>query len=195
MFRQPDLQDERWLDCLLQGAGATGFAAVLWLAWWTVAGATADASGSQPSGGRSAARLASVHAELAAIEKQSAAAALRVQEGRRRIPPEPGESDFIREIMEVAKSAGVAIKDYRPEPAVVISGCRQLPIHLSGSADYGGICRFLDRLHRMPRLATVERLEINTAAGSTAYPVAVTLGVYFTGAAPVESKKGAGKNG
>jgi Tfp pilus assembly protein PilO len=100
----------------------------------------------------------------------------------------------LNDILQLAKDAGLTVRDYQPATAVAKAGCRQIPIHLSGAGDYQGIYRFLDGLERLVRLTMIEKLEV-AAAPAAPYAVAATVAVYFTGQAAANGQLAGAKNG
>lgn len=183
MFQHQGSARERSLNRLLHTAGALGAAAIIAVACWGTGAAKRGSTVVQagPDFAKHTRRLRAVHNELAELEEQLGIVEERVQEGNRRIPPEPGESQFINDILRIAGQAGFTIRDYQPVPPVSRVGCQQIRIHVLGSADYRGICQFLDEVSRLPRLTTVETLEIAASESAEPYPIAVTLAVYYTG--------------
>jgi len=196
MFNQPDLRSPWPLGLFLHAVGVLGLAAIASVAFALVgdfqgaAQATADRGSVEP-----ASRLRKIRAELVQLEGQWKAAEARLQEESRRVPPEPRESEFLKDMLQVAKQTGLDLRDYQPATPVTMGGSRQLPIRLSGAADYRAICRFLDGVSRLPRLTTIEKLEISATPPGAPYPVAMTVAVYFTDQATPAGNRGGGKNG
>ena len=173
-------------------------AAIVALAYWLFAlpGDQTAAEAARPEAAECEARLRAVHAELADVDRQLRAVAERVEEESRRVPNDPGEDEFLSHLLRAAKDAGLVVRDYHLIPATPVkSGCQQIAVRLSGAADYRGICRFLDSVSKATRLTTIEKLEINGADAATAYPVEVTVAVYFTGRTAADGKRGSVKNG
>jgi hypothetical protein len=182
---------------LLHAVGVAGLVAIGTLAY-ALAAPSAPVGGSGVSGQRpatSGARSRGVHTELAEVEKELAATEARLQEGRRRIPVEPRETEALQELVRLAARDGLRIADYQSAPPIARTRCRQILIHLSGSGDYSSICRFLDSVSRLPRLTTIEALEISASTDASVYPIAVTLAVYFTGPTAVKAQNGGPSNG
>ncbi len=195
MFKQQSFQNERPLDCLLHAGGAIGLVVIGSIAYWLI-GAPDHAPGDsakRPSA--QAGELRAVHAELLQLENDLAAVEARVQEGSRRIPPEPRESEFLKDVMRIAGEANFAIRDYQPGQPRTQVGCPHIFIELAGSGDYRSICQFLDGVSGLPRLSTIERLDIVAEPTGTTYPVSITLAVYFTGRPTSDQHNGGGNDG
>lgn len=193
----------RMLDRVLHAAGALGLSAIVLLSCrfaysWAVGPETV-----QPPVHRNLKelqeRLASMRLELAEFQKQLGAVEQKTSMLRRRTPPEMREAEFLRQVAEVAGQTGFAIREFRPGSPAQIGGYGKLEIQFSGSGDYPSICRFLDGISRLPRLFSVERLQITAAPAADAYPVTLVLAVYFgngtsDSALGAQGKAGGGPN-
>lgn len=93
-----------------------------------------------------------------------------------RIPAEPNEAEFLAQLTEAAAQAGLQIKDYRPGQLRTRPTHSQIEIQLSCAGPYAALCRFLERVSRLPRLARVVRMEISAAeAASTAATIHLVI--------------------
>lgn len=98
-----------------------------------------------------------------------------------RIPDAPRESEFLTQLTQLARSTGMAISRYNPGEAVEDRSHASLEIELKAQASYASICRFLTGLEELPRLCRVTKLSIIAPApDSDAYPVDLTLQIFFT---------------
>lgn len=197
MFGQQRFADLRSMNMLLHGGGVLGLALLLSIVCWF---SCSRSSGDVPADSNATsafdpARLLAVHSKLTVAENELQVIETRLNALSRHIPAEAFERSALNDIVEVAKETGLALTNYEPAPAVARSGYRQLPIRLTGSADYRGICRFLDRIDHMTRLATIEALEIASSADAAMYPVSLTLAVYYTEPPKANVAKGGGRNG
>jgi Tfp pilus assembly protein PilO len=119
--------------------------------------------------------IASEHAKLrqslADVEEKAAAI-------QRRVPDEPMEAEFLGQVAQAAAQAGLQVRDYRPAGSTVKSACSRLEIQLACQGSYAALCRFLDRLAALPRLARVVNLDVTGSSGADC-TMTVTLVVFF----------------
>ncbi len=195
MFQRQSFHNERPLDCLLHGVGAIGLVIIGSIAYWMVAAPNRAPADSARMPSAHAGELRAVHAELFQLENELAAVEARIEEGSRRIPTEPRETEFLRDVVRIADEVNFTLRDYQPSQPKAQTGCPQVLIDVYGSGDYRSICRFLDEVGRLPRLATIERLDIAAEATDAVYPVSIQIGVYFTGQPAGGEHKGGGNHG
>ena len=113
---------------------------------------------------------------------------------RQRIPVRPCETEFLEQMNEAANTEGLEIRDYRRGEVVVKDTHSQLEIHVLCAGSYPEICGFLDRLARMPRISTVEKVTITSDSAAGDYPVDLTLRLYYGAQEPPEDERKA-RNG
>lgn len=111
-------------------------------------------------------------AELQAVRR-------RKEEIRRRITDAPQVGEFLRQVSRVADDVGVRMKEFRPGAPSRTEryGVVQIELHCAGG--FGGICAFLERLEKLPRLATVNRLDIAVPNRGDLYTFNLSLDIYF----------------
>ena len=97
-----------------------------------------------------------------------------------RIPETPRESEFLAQITELARECQLRIQRYHPRDPVNEGTHTALEVQLDATADYSGICRFLDGLRTTARLCRVTRLRVH-AVGTEGkeLPIEMTLRIYF----------------
>jgi len=98
---------------------------------------------------------------------------------QRRIPDEPQEAEFLAQVSQLANQSGLHVSDFRPGPATARQGYGAMNVELVCEGDYASICYFLDRLATLPRLARIQYLEVSTPSRGGAYPVHMTLAIYY----------------
>ena len=113
---------------------------------------------------------------------------------RQRIPDRPCETEFLEQMNEAANEEGFEIRDYRRGAVMVKDTHSQLDVHVACTGSYPKICGFLDRLARLPRISTVEKATITSDSAAEAYPVDLTLRLYFGAQERPEDKRKA-RNG
>ena len=97
-----------------------------------------------------------------------------------RIPETPRESEFLAQITELARSCQLRIQRYHPREPVNEGTHTALEVQLDATADYAGICRFLDGLRTTARLCRVTKLHVHAVdAGGKELPIEMTLRIYF----------------
>ncbi len=97
-----------------------------------------------------------------------------------RIPETPRESEFLAQITELARSCQLRIQRYHPREPVNEGTHTALEVQLDATADYSGICRFLDGLRTTARLCRVTKLHVHAVdTGGMELPIEMTLRIYF----------------
>lgn len=109
-----------------------------------------------------------------------------------RVPTEPLEAEFLSQIGGAAGGAGLQLRDYKPGMVRIDENHSRLEIELAGVGSYCTLCAFLDRLAALPRLSRVTRLDVASDAAG-AYPITLSLIVYFNLQDKPEAKKAPGK--
>jgi Tfp pilus assembly protein PilO len=98
---------------------------------------------------------------------------------RKRIPDEPQGAEFLRLLTSSADQEGVKILNFRTGAPAPQEGLSKLTLELTLEGDYPNLCGFFDRLARIPRVATVDKLNLEGLTESSQYPVEMTLVLYF----------------
>jgi Tfp pilus assembly protein PilO len=113
---------------------------------------------------------------------------------RQRIPDKPCETEFLEQMNQAANDEGLEIRDYRRGAVTVEDAHSLLEVHVVGAGSYAEICRFLDRLARLPRISTVKKITVTSDSAAEAYPFDLTLRLYF-GAQQSSEDKGKASHG
>ena len=103
----------------------------------------------------------------------------RAQKMRDGIPDEPRESEFLRHVTEAADLEELKIRDFQPASITKLKSHSQMDVRLHGDGEYRSICGFLERISRLPRVKTVQRMRVERPSVGTAYPIDITLTLYF----------------
>lgn len=97
-----------------------------------------------------------------------------------RIPETPRESEFLAQITHLARTCHLKIQRYHPREPVNEGTHTALEVQLEATADYAGICQFLDGLRTLARLCRVTRLRVHAVGPEgTDLPIEMTLRIYF----------------
>jgi Tfp pilus assembly protein PilO len=91
---------------------------------------------------------------------------------------------------EAAQEVGLEIRNYRRGVVLVNDSHSQLEVFVSCAGSYPQICRFFHRLARLPRISTVEKTTITSDSTAEAYPVDLTLRLYYGARQRPEAKRG-----
>lgn len=166
-------------------AGGLGIVLVIVYAAWTFAmeplqrqhqGLAGQIEGERALYGKSAeieARHHEVEGQVADYEASFAHALTR-------LPETPRESEFLAQITRLARTCQLKIQRYHPREPVNEGTHTALEVQLDASADYAGVCQFLDGLRGLARLCRVTRLRIHTTdADGTNLPVEMMLRIYY----------------
>lgn len=120
------------------------------------------------------------HAEL----KQKLESVLqRKEQLRRRITDGAREGEFLRQVSKAADETGVRLREFRPGAISRTGRYGAMRIELNCDGTYEAICRFLERLDQLPRLAIVERMEVSSPRHAASYSFKLSLDIYFASGA------------
>ncbi len=125
--------------------------------------------------------IRSLHARL---ELQVAHSQATFERVLARIPETPRESEFLAQITHLARTCRLKIQRYHPREPVNEGTHTALEVQLDASADFEGICTFLDGLRTLDRLCRVTRLRVQAVeTEAQQLPIEMTLRIYY---APLE---------
>jgi len=94
-----------------------------------------------------------------------------------RIPGEPLLAEFLAQVSSLAKQVGVQIPESQRGAIVRKPAYATLKVVLVCNGDYTGMCKFLEKLRRLPRHSSIERMQIDTADEGCSATISVIL--YF----------------
>jgi Tfp pilus assembly protein PilO len=121
----------------------------------------------------------SVFEENRAANNELSNLTTRINGIRGRIPATALESDYHAALALVAQQEGVQIIENKRGQATTHVDCSELSIQLKCIGDYASICRFVDRIQKLPRIATVSKFTLQTVEGHAQYPVEIGLALYY----------------
>lgn len=116
------------------------------------------------------------HAKLSAMLRSLQT---RADSVRQRIPNEPQEAEFLKQLTEIAAEYRIAVHDFRRGSTQQRERYSQFTMQLKLEGSYEGICGLLDRMSRLPRITTIEKMEIRHADGAGHLPLELTLVLYY----------------
>jgi Tfp pilus assembly protein PilO len=96
-----------------------------------------------------------------------------------RIPDGPQEADFLAQVTTTAQACGLQTREYRTGAVSSHPRFQELEIALNMSGNYAGLCRFLDRLHQLPRFCLLSDLHIDAEPGAESLPFEMKLRIFF----------------
>lgn len=97
---------------------------------------------------------------------------------RQRIPEQPQEAEFLKQVSQVADEHGVKIIKYDRGSLQRKGTHCEFDVRLSCEGNYPAICAFLDRLARLSRVTTVQSLTLTSSQADT-YPFELSLLLYY----------------
>ncbi|MGM0487524.1 MAG: type 4a pilus biogenesis protein PilO [Planctomycetota bacterium] len=154
--------------------------------------AAEENEGPSPSAGD---KLPEIRRALRQAETELEKAHAHAQQLRQRIPDDPDEAEFLKQVSRLAAATGLEIRDYRRGSLAVKESYSELQINLTCSARYAELCRFLEALDELPRILTIEKLAISSPDEGDEYPVDLSLSVYFRGRRQAPETEEAESNG
>jgi Tfp pilus assembly protein PilO len=110
--------------------------------------------------------------EFGVLDKQRASIMARIPDG-------PQEADFLAQITTTAHDCGLQMQEYRTGAVSSHPRFQELEVALNLSGDYPGLCKFLDRLHQLPRFCLLSDLNIDSEAGAEQLPIEMKLRIFF----------------
>lgn len=124
-------------------------------------------------------RADSIHRQHTALSATLRGLQTRAESVRQRIPNEPQEAEFLKQLTEIANEYQITVHDFRRGNTQQHEQYSQFTMHLKMEGSYAGICGLLDRMSRLPRIATIERMEIRQASSAGNHPLDLTLVLYY----------------
>jgi Tfp pilus assembly protein PilO len=105
---------------------------------------------------------------------------------RQRIPEQPREAEFLKQVAQAADEEGLKIHRYERGSLDRKSTHSEFTVRLSCEGDFQAIVGFLDRLSKLSRVATVHSMSL-TAGTTEVYPFDLSLVLYY-GAQATEAR-------
>ncbi len=124
-------------------------------------------------------RAASVRRQQTELSATLRGLQTRAAAVRQRIPNEPQEAEFLKQLTEIANEYHITVHDFRRGNTQQHEQYSQFTMQLKMEGSYEGICGLLDRMSRLPRIATVEKMEIRHANSAGNHPLDLTLILYY----------------
>jgi Tfp pilus assembly protein PilO len=97
---------------------------------------------------------------------------------RQRIPEQPREAEFLKQITQAADDEGLKIHRYERGSLERKSTHSEFTVRLSCEGDYHAVVGFLDRLAKLSRVASVQTMSL-TAGNTEIYPFDLSLVLYY----------------
>lgn len=113
------------------------------------------------------------------LQQRLVDAELKLTDLRQRIPDRPGESDFLRQMTELAETAGIQIEDYRPGAVRERPRYHEMEVQLSARGEYKSICELLHKIGELPRLCRISRMSMTAPEKSPLCSIQMTVTIYF----------------
>lgn len=117
-------------------------------------------------------KLATLNTQLDSLQQRAA-------DVHQRIPETPQEAELLERVATIANEEGFQVADYRRGRVTKADSYSRFEIGLKGRGSFPSICRCVDRLHRLTRITTIERLSIQPTDEIRSYPVDLTIALYF----------------
>lgn len=121
----------------------------------------------------------SIRSEHQRLRKRLANIRDTVADVRRRMPAEPPDDAFVRDVRQLADRVGLEVLDDRRGVAQRAATHSQTEVSFRGRGSYASICRLLDEVEHLARITKVSKLELETSPNPDAYPFRVTFVLYY----------------
>lgn len=103
----------------------------------------------------------------------------RISTLHQRVPEDADAGDFLRQVTQIAAEQHLAISNFQPDKTAEKDGYAEMEVTLTGKGGFASICRFFDRLAKLPRLSKVRQLSISNGNVPGEYAMTATLLIYF----------------
>ncbi len=120
-----------------------------------------------------------VRQEHSGLEVELADCKRRAAQARTRIPDEPNEAQYLRQLTEAAVQEGVVVDDYTRGTVSRRNDVSQLEIRLKCVGRYDQICGFLNHIENLPRASKIVSMTLSSGANQDVYPLGLTILLYF----------------
>ncbi len=128
------------------------------------------------------------------VERELQELVAATTEMRRRIPAAPAVGDYLTSIGEIAAEEELYIQDYRQIAEVQHPVHSQIDLALKCEGGYRQLCRFMERLEKLPRVSRLSQLTLRSVPNEDRYAIEIRLVLYhgLQPAPPVEAATSAG---
>ena len=96
-----------------------------------------------------------------------------------RVPDRSREGEFLGDLSRIADQHGVRIKDFHRDKVQETATHSAVSIVVSGEASYVGLCRLLDSVANLPRLASLSKLEVTPVGSAGNYDIQLNYLLYY----------------
>ncbi len=196
-MQDADAKQLRLLGWALHAAGLVPTAAIIALVWFAYIVPTGTAKqaihGEIERVSKQLFMGAAVRATHRELKQQLDANRDKVALVRKRMPDRAEEDNFLRLIADASKNSGLEIKEYSRGKEYHGPDFSELDVNIRAHGSYASICRFLDYLQQIPRVAKIVSLQLK-GQNSGDYPLDMTVRLYY-GVRMSESETKGGQNG
>jgi Tfp pilus assembly protein PilO len=125
-------------------------------------------------------RASHLQREHATLSTQLREVEQNVNRVRMRVPREADESQFLSAVTTIADEVGMTINNLSSGAPQKEAGYSRLDVTIAGLASFEGICRFVDRIRGLSRLAKITGLDVRADPdGQALYPFTLTSTIFF----------------
>ncbi len=107
-----------------------------------------------------------------------------------RLPSEMREHEFLDQVRTAAQTTGIELGEYQLGTVEDLASYSKVELTFACEGSFASICRFLDQIDHLARIAEVSNLQIQSADNFNRYPHQVTFVLYFGGAAHDRTMRG-----
>lgn len=134
-----------------------------------------------------------IREEHQTLQEQVAANQQKIDRVRQRIPDRAEEAEFLRLVTDASDHSGLEIGSYSRGKESDEPEFSQLDINIQARGSFESICRFLDCMEQIPRVAKVTSLQLHGQDKSTegGYPLTITVRLYYAVHVTASQTKGA----
>lgn len=124
-------------------------------------------------------------------QEQLKALLTRVELVNRRVPDEASEGEFLADLSKIADDNQVTIDDFRRGGTTDTKTHSLVEVTVNARGSHRGICGLVDAVERLPRLAELTQLEIDSSDTGDNYPIRLTYALYYGMATPTPASTAA----
>lgn len=130
-------------------------------------------------------RLRGETARTSDLERANAEILARINEIESRLPSGKEVDSIIRQVSDLAVSAGMESPALDSEKPVTAAMYKEQPLKMESTGGFAGLYQFLQAVERMPRITRLPDMEIKRARGADGLiNTEFTLSIYFQDSEP-----------
>ena len=121
----------------------------------------------------------SIRRNYAAQKKTLAELLQRVEQVRQRVPEQAEEGEFLANVSRLARTHKIQINDFKRGASTAKDDHSSTQVTITGAGAHADLCRFLEAIEQLPRVAHLTQMSVNSKADRDGYPIVLSYALYF----------------